>query len=940
MTIVEATRELEPEARPIGWDGRRVDEMLADSERLFAETGTYAGLTGDLELKDSDPIGYEKLFARLRGGLVSARETALNISASPIVRELGELCFALYTPEGDSIALSTGIIVHVHTMSDAIKWMVRHHYEDNPGIRPGDIFANNDPTIGDVHNADVQTFVPIFWEGELIAWAGGVTHVLDIGASTPGGVPVGPTNRLDDGIDLPCMKIGEGDELAQWHLTRCLKQTRAPMYYLLDERTRLAGCHMIREAVERVVLEEGADRFKQFSREVIEEGRRSFKSRISEMTVPGRYRSAATFDITFADKEQLPARARRDFVMHAPFEVRIGGDGDYALDLEGSSAWGWHSMNCTPSGMQGAIWVQFTQTLICNDKVNDGAYLAIETNFPEGTIANLGDAEGSTGIAWAFLQPAFLGFARTLARGLQARGFIEEVMAPYSVSGNVIQGGGIDQYGNSSAIMNFEIAAQGMGAKYVLDGTDTCAAMFNPEGDAGDVEMWELICPMIYLSRRIKANTGGAGRHRGGSSFESLLMVWKTPFWELQNLGATRMVTAGIFGGYPGSAAYIHNIKRDNLRELAEAGDAYPLADGSFDEPALMAIEGERTYKQDNMTTLQPFEEGDLYLSVMKGAPGLGDPLLRPPAAVARDVAEGHLLPRFADSIYGVALREDGSADQAATEKRRQRFRAERLERARPVREWWAEQRHRVIAEDMIEPVRTGIAESMKLSERWAAEYRGFWDLDPDFQMEAPTPTVAVERAPAGKVTPEESADAYLGSSHVDEVEPPRVAGKALERKTLAAMLDEKLSRREIKQIQSGYKDPDRFDKWIPTLQERVPYEDPIVLPMGEGLNAVRRAADGDLLIRCDCGHDFCPPNRNWKMEAAIFVRDDERKMAEIFPKFAGGDTDWVELREFYCPSCARLLEIDATVPGYPVLHDFVPDIEGFYRGWLGREVP
>ena len=47
-----------------------------------------------------------------------------------------------------------------------------------------------------------------------------------------------------------CMKIGEGDVLAQWHLTRCAKQTRAPMYYLLDERTRLAGCHMIREAVE------------------------------------------------------------------------------------------------------------------------------------------------------------------------------------------------------------------------------------------------------------------------------------------------------------------------------------------------------------------------------------------------------------------------------------------------------------------------------------------------------------------------------------------------------------------------------------------------------------------------------------------------------------------------------------------------------------------
>ena len=53
------------------------------------------------------------------------------------------------------------------------------------------------------------------------------------------------------------MKIGEDDELAQWHLSRCQKQTRAPTYYLLDERTRLAGCHMIRDAVERVILEEG-----------------------------------------------------------------------------------------------------------------------------------------------------------------------------------------------------------------------------------------------------------------------------------------------------------------------------------------------------------------------------------------------------------------------------------------------------------------------------------------------------------------------------------------------------------------------------------------------------------------------------------------------------------------------------------------------------------
>ena len=186
MAMVDRTRELEPrEERPIGWDGRTALEML---DRVRAAVRRDRPLLGPRRAGDAraEPIRFEKIFSRLRGGLVTARETALNISASPIVKEIGELCFALYTPEGDSVALSTGIIVHVHTMSDAIKYMIRQGYEDNPGIEPGDIFTNNDAMIGDVHNADVQTIVPIFWEGELIGWAAGVTHEIDIGAKTPG----------------------------------------------------------------------------------------------------------------------------------------------------------------------------------------------------------------------------------------------------------------------------------------------------------------------------------------------------------------------------------------------------------------------------------------------------------------------------------------------------------------------------------------------------------------------------------------------------------------------------------------------------------------------------------------------------------------------------------------------------------------------------------
>src|ERR671915_393393 len=571
MAIVDATRELEPrEADGIGWGGKRLDAMLAEAERLFEQTGSYYGLTGELELKDSQPIEYEKLFSRLRGGLVSARETALNISASPIVRELGELCFALYTPEGDSVALSTGIIVHVHTMSDAIKYMIRQGYEESPGIEPGDIFTN--------HNADVQTIVPIFWEGELIGWAAGVTHEIDIGAKTPGSVPIGPISRYEDGIDLPAKKIGSGDELWRDHVLAGAKGTRTPMYWTLDERTRLAGCHMIREAVERVILEEGLDTYQQFVREVIEDGRRSFQSRGREMTVPGRYRAPAFTELPFEKEQQLPSYARVDTMMHAPVEVRITRDGAIELDYEGSSAWGYHSANCTPSSMQGALWVQLTQTLICNDKVNDGAYLGLRPNFPPGTWSNHSNPQCSTGNAWFFLIPSYTGFIKSMSRALQARGYVEEVLAPYGLTANAFQGGGIDQYGKQSATTNFGLSCVGGGAKMVLDGLDYAAAMWNPEGDMGDMEMWELIEPFLYLSQRVKPSTAGPGRHRGGSGYEALRLAWKTPFYEMQNIANGRMfIQAGLWGGYPAATGYRHNVKGADLLERAARGEPYPF---------------------------------------------------------------------------------------------------------------------------------------------------------------------------------------------------------------------------------------------------------------------------------------------------------------------------------------------------------------------------
>ena len=730
-----------PQSEPatIGWEGQTLHAMLTESEHRFEKTGHYHGVER-LTMQAEDPIRYEKIFSRLRGGMVNARETALNISASPIVKEIGELCFALYTPEGDSITLSTGIMVHVHTMSDAIKYIIRNDFEDNPGIAPGDIFCNNDSFVGDVHNADVQNIIPLFWEDELIGWAAGVTHVLDVGSHHVSGMPIGPIDRFEDGFILSSQKIGSEDRVWRDYELRSETAVRMPWYWRLDEKTRITGCQMIRESVHRVIEQEGIDTYKHFIREVIEEGRRSFQARVRQMTIPGIYRSPSFIDVTFAGETQLPAAAAKDSLMHAPMQIEISTEGGFSLSFEGASAWGLHSFNAAPSAMQGALWVLLTQTLVPNDKVNDGAYFGTQLHLPWGSWCNPDNPNASTTISWVFLIPSFVGLFRSLSQAYTARGYLEEVVAGYPGTWNMTQGGGTDHYGRPAAFTNFEHSCVGTSAGIVRDGEAACAAMWNPEGDMGDVETWETLEPLLYLSRRIRPSTAGMGRQRGGSGWEALRMVWKTDDLVLYNLGEGHVFHGnGLFGGYPGCTGYRLNVERNNLKELIETGRPVPHADNDPEDSEILRLLDGVVVRDNRCTHLAtPVGQYDVYVSLLRGGHGVGDVLEREPAAVAADVGEGLLLERFAERVYGVVLNdtpEGPQPDEQATRVRREEIRAQRRERAIPVSQWLARTRERVVAKDFIEPVAEMYRSSMSLSEDWAREFRGYWELPDDYQI-------------------------------------------------------------------------------------------------------------------------------------------------------------------------------------------------------------
>ena len=716
------------------------DEIMEKTKR----TGHYAGLT-ERTLHKESPILYNKLFSRLRAGVVDARETAKKIAASPIVEQEGELCFTLYNAAGDAILTSTGIIIHVGTMGAAIKYMIENDWEGNPGVKDKDIFCNNDSLIGNVHPCDIHTIVPIFHKGELIGWVGGVTHVIDTGAVGPGSMTTGQVQRFGDGYSITCRKIGENDELKRDWLHESQRAVRTTRYWMLDERTRVAGCHMIRKLVEEVIAEEGIDAYWKFAYESVEHGRVGLQNRIKAMTIPGVYRQVGFVDVPYNHEDvRVPSDfAKVDTIMHTPSEMTIRPNGTWRLDFEGSSRWGWHTYNAHSVSFTSGIWVMMTQTLIPTEMINDGAAYGTEFRLPKGTWMNPNDRRVAFAYSWHFLVSSWTALWRGLSRSYFGRGYLEEVNAGNANTSNWLQGGGFNQYDEIHAVNSFECAANGVGASAIADGISHAAAIWNPEGDMGDMEIWELAEPLVYLGRQIKASSGGAGKYRGGCGFESLRMVWNAKDWTMFFMGNGHISSDwGLMGGYPAASGYRFAAHDTGLKEKIANGDPIPFGgDTDPENPTFDALVNAEGIKRDKqaITTEEMFKDYDLYLNYMRGGPGFGDPLDREPQSVATDVNGGYLIERFAETVYGVVLKKGAdrlfTADEAGSKALRTKIRKERLEKAQPTREWMAKERERILAKDAGTHVQQMFAASFKLGPKWEEGFRKFWDLPDDWQL-------------------------------------------------------------------------------------------------------------------------------------------------------------------------------------------------------------
>ena len=120
---------------------------------------------------------------------------------------------------------SQDIAVHVGTLHFTCKAVIEAFAGD---IHPGDVFAVNDPYVGGTHFNDVRIVRPIFYEGEIIAYAQSNGHWADVGGSVPGSFDVNAKEHFAEGIRIPPVRIWDKGRYLNDVVRLIVSNTRVP----------------------------------------------------------------------------------------------------------------------------------------------------------------------------------------------------------------------------------------------------------------------------------------------------------------------------------------------------------------------------------------------------------------------------------------------------------------------------------------------------------------------------------------------------------------------------------------------------------------------------------------------------------------------------------------------------------------------------------------
>ena len=575
-----------------------------------------------------DPVRIELLKNALTAIADEMAVTVVRTARSFVIKEALDFSTGLMDARGALIAQGLCLPLHMGSFPPTMRSILRDYGDD---IRPGDVFATNDPYLGGgTHLPDVYVFKPVFLDDELLGFAAAIGHQTDIGGRVPGGNACDNTEIYQEGVRIPPLRIFSNDEPDEVFFKMMRANVRVSEKVLGDIMATVAACRHGEKGLAALARRYGVDALKGYMEDLVEYAEELTRAELRSLP-DGRWEFEDFLDDDGFQEE--PIRIR----------VALTKEGDtLQADFAGTSPQVKGSINLPRSFTCSAAYACVRSVLDPSIPNNEGLFRPIDVRTEPGSFVDCTHPApvAARGLGVMRVTDCLWG---ALARMLPEKVFACGVQGDYGVTIAGYRPGG-------QPFVSLEFLFSGWGGRPEKDGIDGISSLAVNYANT-PAEVVEVEQPLRIERYGFVPDTGGAGTHRGSLGMVREYRLVGADEALLQVRGdRQKFPPFGLYGGKPGAlAASVINPDGDDPR----------VPPGKF------------------MTTMA---KGDVFRATLAGGGGWGDPLEREAGLVLDDVLNDKVSPACARRQYGVAIdAETMRVDEEATA----RLRAERTDAGR-----------------------------------------------------------------------------------------------------------------------------------------------------------------------------------------------------------------------------------------------------------------
>ncbi|MFI9077830.1 hydantoinase B/oxoprolinase family protein [Streptomyces sioyaensis] len=485
-----------------------------------------------------------------------------NTAHSVNIKERLDFSCALFDADGNLIANAPHIPVHLGSMGESIKEVLRRRHGE---MRPGDVYAVNDPYHGGTHLPDVTVVTPVFDQDapdgpagappDLLFLVASRGHHAEIGGITPGSMPAFSSTIQEEGVLFDnWLLVRDGalrERATRDLLTAGRYPSRAPDANLADLRAQIAANEKGIEELRRMTEQFGLDVVQAYMGHVQDNAEESVRRIIAGLSDGScRYETDSGAEIRVALRVDRAARSA-------------------VLDFAGTSPQLPGNANAPTSVVMAAVLYVF-RTLVADDiPLNSGCLKPVRVRIPEGSM----------------LAPVFP--AATVAGNVETSQAVTGAL--YAALGVQAEGSGTMNnltFGNDR-VQYYETVASGSGAGDGFHGADAVQTHMT-NSRLTDPEVLEWRYPVRVDAFALRAGSGGRGRWHGGCGVERRLRFLE-PMTVALLTNHRRVAPYGMAGGAPGALGVNTLERADGSREDLAGCDA---ADVGVDDVLVMRTPG------------------------------------------------------------------------------------------------------------------------------------------------------------------------------------------------------------------------------------------------------------------------------------------------------------------------------------------------------------